>query len=135
VVLDGGRSVSLRVNHRMYFLDITPRSEPVLRALINGKGGIYQLYDELEAAAAESEGTHNSARELRAEMPGMVVEVKLAVGDTVSTGQPAIVLEAMKMQNELPCPGDGVVAEVLVKPGQSVETGALLIRLEAETEG
>lgn len=135
VVLDGGRSVSLRLDHRMYFVDVTPRHEPELRALINGHGGACQLFDELAAAAAGREGAHNTGRELRSEMPGLVVEVKIAVGDHVAAGQPAVVLEAMKMQNELPCPGDGIVAEILVQPGQSVESGALLLRLEDETAG
>lgn len=130
VVLDGGRSVSLRVHNRMYFVDVTPRSAHELRALINGRGGIVQLYDELGAAAAEQEGAGNSGRELRADMPGLVVDVKCAVGDTVSAGQPCVVLEAMKMQNELASPGDGVVAEVFVQPGQSVDSGTLLVRLE-----
>ncbi|RKZ14097.1 hypothetical protein DRQ53_12355 [bacterium] len=130
VVLDNGRSVSLRVNNRMYFIDVTPRAHHELRALINGRGGICQLYDELGAAAAEQEGTHNTGRELHADMPGLVVDIKFAVGDTVEGGQAAVVLEAMKMQNELPSPGDGVVAEIFVEPGQSVDSGTLLLRLE-----
>jgi biotin carboxyl carrier protein len=133
VVLDHGRGVSLRVHNRMYFIDVTPSAHHELRALINGRGGIVQLFDELGAAAAEQEGASNSGRELRADMPGLVVDIKCAVGDTLAAGQPTVVLEAMKMQNELPSPGDGVVAEILVRPGQSVETGALLVRLEDES--
>jgi biotin carboxyl carrier protein len=133
VVLDNGRSVSLRLNNRMYFIDVTPRDHHELRALINGRGGICDLYDELGAAAAEQEGTHNTGRELYADMPGMVVDVKFGVGDEVEGGQALVVLEAMKMQNELPSPGDGIVAEILVEPGQSVDSGTLLVRL-AEPE-
>lgn len=133
VVLDNGRSVSLRLNNRMYFIDVTPRNHHELRALINGRGGVCDLYDELGAAAAEQEGTHNTGRELYADMPGMVVDIKFGVGDEVEGGQALVVLEAMKMQNELPSPGDGVIAEVLVEPGQSVDSGTLLVRL-AEPE-
>jgi biotin carboxyl carrier protein len=134
VVMDEGRSVSLRLHNRMYFVDVTPRDHRELRALINGRGGVCQLYDELGAAAAEQGGTHNTGRELRADMPGLVVDIKCAVGDTVAGGQAVVVLEAMKMQNELPSPGDGVIAEILVEPGQSVESGALLLRLAAVDE-
>lgn len=134
VVLDHGRGVSLRVHNRMYFIDVTPRSANELRALINGRGGIVQLFDELGAAAAEQGGSTNAGRELRADMPGMVVDVKCKVGDTLTAGQATVVLEAMKMQNELPSPGDGVVVEILVEPGQSVESGALLVRLADEAE-
>ena len=129
VVLDGGRTVSVRVGGRMYVVDLTPRSHHELRALVNGKGGLLSLYDDLGAAAAEREGAGAHARELRANMPGLVVDLKCAVGDAVEAGQPLLVLEAMKMQNELVSPGAGVVEEILVSAGQSVETGALLLRL------
>jgi biotin carboxyl carrier protein len=134
VVLDNGRSVSLRLNNRMYFIDVTPRDHHELRALINGRGGLCDLYDELAAAAAEKEGTHNTGRELKADMPGLVVDIRCAVGDTVTGGQALVVLEAMKMQNELPCPGDGVVEEILVEQGQSVDSGTLLVRLAQPEE-
>jgi biotin carboxyl carrier protein len=129
IVLDNGRSVSLRLNNRMYFVDVTPRHHRELRALINGRGGVVQLFDELGAAAAEQESVGNSGRELKADMPGLVVDIKCAVGDQVMAGQPIVVLEAMKMQNELTSPGDGTVEEILVQAGQSVESGALLLRL------
>ena len=136
VVLDNGRSVSLRLNNRMYFIDVTPRDHHELRALINGRGGLCELYDELGAAAAEQEGIHNTGRELRADMPGLVVDIKCAVGDTITGGEAVVVLEAMKMQNELPSPGDGVVEEILVETGQSVDSGTLLLRLaDDEPEG
>ena len=130
VVLDNGRSVSLRLHNRMYFIDVTPRDHRELRALINGRGGICDLYDELGAAAAEQEGVHNTGRELHADMPGLVVDIRCVVGDRVEAGQALVVLEAMKMQNELASPGDGLVAEILVEPGQSVDSGALLVRLD-----
>ena len=132
VVMDHGRSVSLRLNNRMYFVDVTPRHHRELRALINGRGGKVQLFDELAAAAAEQEGVGNSGRELHSDMPGLVVDIKCEVGDQITAGQAVVVLEAMKMQNELPSPGDGIVEEILVKAGQSVESGALLLRLAEE---
>ena len=67
-------------------------------------------------------------------MPGLVVDVKCKVGDTVSLGDTAIVLEAMKMQNELTIPGDGVVEQIYVEAGQSVETGTLLLKLAEPQE-
>ena len=129
LVLDGGRTVSIRHRGRMYLIDITLRSQPERRALVNGRGGMLQLFDELGAAAAEQATHRPSTRELRAEMPGLVLEIKCAVGDVLSAGSPAVVLEAMKMQNELSSPGRGRVEEIFVRPGQSVESGALLLRL------
>jgi 3-methylcrotonyl-CoA carboxylase alpha subunit len=88
--------------------------------------------DELTAAAAEQRAAAAGASELRTPMPGLVVEVKVAVGDRVQLGQALVVLEAMKMQNELAAAGDGVVVEIRCSKGQSVESGALLVRLEPE---
>ena len=68
-------------------------------------------------------------------MPGLVIELKCEVGDELKRGQAAVVLEAMKMQNELESPGDGKVEEIFVKAGQSVESGTLLLRLAAEDTG
>ncbi|MBS1818771.1 MAG: biotin/lipoyl-binding protein [Acidobacteria bacterium] len=61
-----------------------------------------------------------------APMPGKVVRIVRKPGDLVAHRQPVVVIEAMKMENELRASRDGVVAEVLVQEGQSVEAGALL---------
>jgi propionyl-CoA carboxylase alpha chain len=67
---------------------------------------------------------------LLAPMPGSVVRVGAAVGDTVTAGQPLIWLEAMKMEHTIAAPEDGVLAELNVAAGQQVEVGATLARLE-----
>jgi biotin carboxyl carrier protein len=63
-------------------------------------------------------------------MPGRVVRVLAAPGDVVRKGQPLLVVEAMKMENEIKSPTDGTLAEVWVAEGQAVETGAKLARVE-----
>lgn len=68
---------------------------------------------------------------LVAPMPGNVVRIGAAVGDTVSSGQPLIWLEAMKMEHTIAAPADGVLAELNVQTGQQVEVGAVLARVEA----
>ena len=62
-----------------------------------------------------------------APMPGRVVRVLVAVGDKVTAQQAVVVVEAMKMENELRAPRDGVVAEVLVQEGAAIDTGAVLL--------
>ncbi|WP_422745026.1 acetyl/propionyl/methylcrotonyl-CoA carboxylase subunit alpha [Mycobacterium sp. WMMD1722] len=71
---------------------------------------------------------------LIAPMPGAVVRVGAAVGDTVTSGQPLVWLEAMKMEHKLAAPGDGVLAEINVTPGQQVEVGMVLARVLAPVE-
>ncbi len=67
---------------------------------------------------------------VEAEMPGKVVRVNLAPGDAVGEGQGVVVVEAMKMENEIPSPIDGVVKQVAVSAGQTVEAGAVLFVVE-----
>ena len=61
-----------------------------------------------------------------AEMPGKVVKLSVPVGESVREGQGVVVLEAMKMENEIPAPIAGVVKEIVVSEGQTVEAGAPL---------
>lgn len=68
---------------------------------------------------------------LSAQMPGRVVRLMVAPGSPVKKGQPLLVLEAMKMENEIKSPSDGTLAEVYVTEGQAVETGAKLARVDA----
>ncbi|ORA38285.1 biotin carboxylase N-terminal domain-containing protein [Mycobacterium aquaticum] len=69
---------------------------------------------------------------LLAPMPGSVLRVGAAVGDTVTAGQPLIWLEAMKMEHTIAAPDDGVLAELNVAAGQQVEVGAVLARVESQ---
>jgi acetyl/propionyl-CoA carboxylase alpha subunit len=65
------------------------------------------------------------------QMPGRIIKRLVVVGDTVKKGQPLLVIEAMKMENELKSPVDGRVAEILVAEGQAVEAGTKLVKVEA----
>ena len=65
-----------------------------------------------------------------APMPGLIVRVNVSVGDAVEAGQGVIVMEAMKMENELRATASGKVKSVEVSPGTAVEKGAVLVSLE-----
>ena len=67
---------------------------------------------------------------LVAPMPGMIVRISVAVGDSVQAGQGLIVMEAMKMENELRASTAGTVKAILAREGTAVEKGALLLELE-----
>lgn len=68
--------------------------------------------------------------EVTSPLPGAVLEVKVAAGQEVSPGQVLVILEAMKMENEIIAPRAGRVAQVAVAPGQSVSAGDLLVSIE-----
>ena len=80
----------------------------------------------LDAAAADA-----SVGEIRASMPGKVVKVLCKVGDVVKSGQALLIIEAMKMENEMRSSHEVRVKEICVKQGDSVESGAILIKFEA----
>lgn len=82
---------------------------------------------DLTAATAKASGP----APLVAPMPGLVVRIAVAVGDTVAAGQGLAVIEAMKMENELRAAAAGVVTAIRVSAGQAVEKGAVLIDLGA----
>jgi len=70
---------------------------------------------------------------LKAPMPGLVVRIAVAVGDTVAAGQALVVVEAMKMENELRAASAGVVTAIRAVQGTAVEKGAVLVELGAAT--
>jgi biotin carboxyl carrier protein len=75
-----------------------------------------------------------AAADLKAPMPGLVTRIMVAEGDTVESGTPLLVMEAMKMENELRAQGDGCVARIHVQPGNAVEQGAILIAFDVVPE-
>lgn len=80
--------------------------------------------------AAAVAGAASGPAPLVAPMPGMIVRVLVAEGDDVVAGQPLVVMEAMKMENELRSPAAGKVGAIKAMPGSAVEKGARLIELQ-----
>jgi biotin carboxyl carrier protein len=80
------------------------------------------------AAAPASTGAAGS-ESVKAPMPGTILSINVAVGDAVKKGQVLLVLEAMKMENEIVSPVDGTVASVNTSKGSSVNAGDLLVSL------
>ena len=78
------------------------------------------------AAPAGAEG----ATKVAAPMPGTILKINVAVGQTVKSGDAVCVLEAMKMENDIPAPADGVVASVNVTTGATVQSGDILVTLK-----
>ena len=102
--------------------------------------GKAMLTDEYEAyapapaapaapAAAAPAGAPRAGQPVESPMPGTILRVEVAQGAAVKEGQLLVVLEAMKMENEILAPKDGTVAQVVVQKGSHVETGSPLIIL------
>ena len=129
------------VGGRTHAVAVKGREGPAWRAEVDGRPVEARVIDVAKAEARKAEGA-SPARPaaasvkagqttLVAPMPGKIVKVLVSVGQRVKAGDPACVLEAMKMQNEIPSPAAGVVREVRVKEGQSVMASDVLVVLEA----
>jgi biotin carboxyl carrier protein len=99
----------------------------------HGHSFVFEIETERDLILKQFEGRtraeHHHA-ELRASMPGLVVRIAAKAGDTVTKGLPVLILEAMKMENEIRVPADGVIKEISVREGQAVEKGDLLIVMD-----
>jgi acetyl/propionyl-CoA carboxylase alpha subunit len=92
-----------------------------------------EALDERTRVIRELSGASGKARgpaHLNAPMPGLIVRVAVKEGDQVRAGQGLVVMEAMKMENELRAASDGVVKRVVASAGTAVEKGALLLEME-----
>jgi biotin carboxyl carrier protein len=85
--------------------------------------------------AMTGQGTASKGpRSVVAPMPGLVVRVSVAAGDRVEAGQSVVIMEAMKMENDLKAEAAGVVGRVAVESGEAVEKGAVLVEFSAEPD-
>lgn len=93
-----------------------------------------QVEDEREKTLAGSvKSAHDSGEaRIRAPMPGLVIGVPIEPGATVTRGQTVIVLEAMKMENDLAAPRSGIIKEIKVNQGQTVNQGDILVTIAGE---
>ncbi len=98
------------------------------------EAGQAMLLDEYEAyapapAAAAAPAITGAGEPVTAPMPGNILKVNVNTGDKVKAGTVLVILEAMKMENEIMAPKDGTVTQVVVSKGSVVETGAPLVVL------
>jgi len=140
----------IEINGRVLEVDFNSVSgQPVYSLIINGKshegyvyadedswqvllrGRLYQatVEDEREKRlhSAGSGVTSDSEFHLKAPMPGMVVSIPVTEGESIQKGQVLLILESMKMQNELKSPKDGVIHRIRVKTGEKVEQKQALL--------
>jgi biotin carboxyl carrier protein len=143
VIIDGERrALDMRpIDDELYSLLLDNRSFEVLveeagdgeyRVLINGVAYYVQVADERARRLAQAAGAFaptSGEIVIKSPMPGLIVAVPVTEGQRVSKGQVVVVLESMKMENELKAPREGVVSAVKVQPRQAVEQNQVLIVL------
>lgn len=142
VVLDGQRlevdalelptgALSLIAEGRSWSADFDEKGDEI-GVILRGQLSRFDVADErkLRLRAASAAFTVEGRQTINAPMPGKVVKILVKAGDVVTEGQGLVVVEAMKMENELKSPKAGTVTEVIAKEGTAVENGAPLIVVE-----
>lgn len=122
---------SLILDGKSYESYVYPGDED-WQVLLRGRQFQVKVEDEREKrlrAAAGGGVAEGGEFHLKAPMPGLVVTIPVAEGEEVKKGQVLVILESMKMQNELKSPRDGVVSHIKVKAGESVEQKQVLLNL------
>ena len=142
VVIDGrtvhvdaarsGRTIySIIEDGRQFEVIVDEQGAHGFDVLVGGQLMHLQAFDERSRLlASTAKAAASGPQRVDAEMPGKVVKIVAPVGTEVREGEGVVILEAMKMENEIKSPIEGVVREISVAEGQTVESGALLFIVE-----
>ena len=124
-----GAAVSLLVDGQSARVDLEPGKDGALAVLAFGTVHRLELLDERKLRLRQATGKFSleGPQRIDAPMPGKVTRVLVKAGDAVTEGQGLVVVEAMKMENELKSPKSGKVLELLAVEGAAVEAGARLV--------
>ena len=124
-----GLGLSIVVDGKSYACDIEPGKEGKVAVRVGDALHELEMLDERRLRMRQASGQFSleGPQRIDAPMPGKVTRVLVKPGDAVAQGQGLVVVEAMKMENELKSPKAGTVSEVYAVEGQAVESGAKLV--------
>ena len=114
------------VNGEAYKVEMEPEKEPEKKKVVLGNPNEQAAGEESATSAANV----NTANAVKSPLPGVVTEITVAVGDEVKAGDTVLILEAMKMANNIEAEKDGKVTAICVKTGESVMEDAPLVVIE-----
>ncbi len=127
-------TVSFLFRNSSYLIDVINKGTEYT-VYTRGAYKTFKVYNE-EALLHESlkaGGGMGAGNELASGMPGKIVKIFVKPGDLVKEGDPLLIMEAMKMENEMRAASDVKIKEVLVKEGENVESGATLVTFAKES--
>lgn len=133
-------SYKYKINGKEYEVTINSVSETNAQVTVNGASYEVEMIQEEKpqdpiykrpSIPAREAAPHAEAdKSLKSPLPGMILAIKVKVGDTIREGQPVAVLEAMKMENEILSEHDGTVTEIHVEKGETVLEGATIVTIK-----
>ncbi len=120
-------------NHKSYNTELVSENKEEKTAVIKVNGNIYQIavedqFDQLLKQLGMDSSSANKSLEIKAPMPGLVLNVLVSEGQEINKGDNLVVLEAMKMENMLKSATSGTVKQIMVSQGDKVEKSQVLIR-------
>ena len=135
IIPDGDGGFHIIHNSKSYTVRVLDhkKAEKQLSLLINGNKYTVVIEDEYDAllrSMGMGAGAVKKLKELKAPMPGLVLEVMVGAGTEVKKDDPLMILEAMKMENVLKSPGDAVVKSIEIEKGIAVDKNQVLIHFE-----
>ncbi|WP_316840757.1 acetyl-CoA carboxylase biotin carboxyl carrier protein subunit [Pedobacter gandavensis] len=119
--------------HKSYTVEVVDREEGGKQTTVKVNGNLYQVeledqYDQLLKQLGMDIGATQKVQEIKAPMPGLVLQLMVVEGQEVNKGDSLLVLEAMKMENIIKSPAAGIVKRILVQKGDKVEKNGILIQ-------
>lgn len=122
-------------DNKSYELEILDADLSAKTMMVKVNGRDYEValsdrYDSLLKSLGMDKALSAKVNEMKAPMPGLVLDIRVSEGQAVAKGEPIVVLEAMKMENILKSPADVVVKKILAKKGSAVEKGQVLVTFE-----
>ncbi len=132
LTIDGPPIISLLLEGKSYEAHVNP-TDVGWEVFLLGQRYLVTVEDERQRQLREISGAqvvHRETFHLKAPMPGLIVAIPIEEGEKVKRGSNLVVLESMKMQNELKAPRDGEVTAIRVKPGDNVDQEQVLVILE-----
>ena len=120
-------TVELEVNGTPYTVELTPKNSKPKTVVQRHTIEPAQSAPVAVVNRPKSSGVKKS---IQSPLPGVILDIRCKVGDTVKKGQTLTILEAMKMENNILSDGDGIIKEILVQKGDSVLEGAGLVVIE-----
>lgn len=128
-----GTQKHLIYQNKSYNIELVERNEDGKAVVIKVNGTLYQVgiedqYDELLKKLGMDSSSANKVLEIKAPMPGLVLNVVVTEGQEVNKGDSLLVLEAMKMENIIKSPTGGIVKKILIRKGDKVEKNQILLQ-------
>lgn len=135
VIPAGKNTVHLLYNNQSYHVELIEKDYNRKTYTLKVNGAIYTVQianalDQLIEQMGLSTANSQKVSQVKAPMPGLILDISVKTGDTVKENDTLLILEAMKMENSITSPRDGVIKSVAVKKGAAVDKNQLLIEFE-----